>query len=251
MIATVLAVCGYVRGPARVTSATWVGRRGGGEPWLAAPAQQCWNPQCGPELPDRWRKVHDCDRPKKWRELLDEEDCEIFHMYRDEFEPGPGAVVDIKRAAARRLLSAEEKKYTQLVPSLATMDEFLDAARTSEQNGRLMVVKFYSRHCRTCLRIAAKYRRLAVDLRDSIDCYEVEQEAASGRLLKKLDVTRVPSIQIFDGRDVTRMAAYACKPSEWRRIDKKVRVAMVSMQKRRGLHKLFGKPLLDMLLLGL
>jgi hypothetical protein len=66
-------------------------------------------------------------------------------------------------------------------------------------------------------------------------------------LLERLDVTAVPSVQIFDGDDITRLAMYTCKPAEWKRVDAKVRIAMVSMQKRRGLHKLFGEPLLDIL----
>ena len=57
----------------------------------------------------------------------------------------------------------------------------------------------------------------------------------------------MPSVQIFDGEDITRLAMYSCAPKDWKRIDAKVRIAMVSMQKRRGLHKLFGEPLLDIL----
>ena len=108
------------------------------------------------------------------------------------------------------------------------------------------MLKFYSKNCRACLRIAAKYRRLALDLSGTCDMYEAEHYSAES-LLERLDVTQVPSIQIFDGEDVTRLAMYACKPSEWKRIDAKVRIATVSMQKRRGLHKLFGEPLLDIL----
>ena len=88
--------------------------------------------------------------------------------------------------------------------------------------------------------------RLALDLSETCDCYEAEHYAAE-LLLERLDVTQVPSIQIYDGQDVTRLGNFACKPSEWKRIDAKVRIAAVSIQKRRSLHKLFGEPLLDIL----
>ena len=207
-------------------------------------------------IPDRWRKVHDCDRPRKWRELLDDEDCRIFLRHRSDFEEGPGAAVRIAELAAKEATAkvdaevAATRKYTELVPTLKTMDDFIDANDRAVEQGRLVVVKFYSKSCRACLRIAAKYRRLALDLADYVDCYEAES-SASEDLCMRLDVTQVPSVQIFDGDDVTRLAMYACKPSDWKRVDAKVRVAMVSMQKRRGLHKLFGEPLRDILTLPL
>ena len=51
---------------------------------------ECWNPPCKEVIPDRWKKVHDCDRPAKWRELLDDEDCRIYNLNREEFDSGPG-----------------------------------------------------------------------------------------------------------------------------------------------------------------
>ena len=217
---------------------------------------ECWNPPCKEQIPDRWRKVHDCDRPAKWRELLDDEDCRIFNAHRDEFEDGPGAAVAIaERAAAEAservdvegaARGSTSRKYQDLVPTLVTMDDFLDVNAAADKAGRLVIVKFYSNKCRACLRIAAKYRRLALDLKESVDCYEAEL-SASQSLLERLDVTQVPSIQIFDGNDITRLAMYSCKPADWKVVDAKVRIAMVSMQRRRGLHKLFGEPLLDIL----
>ena len=126
------------------------------------------------------------------------------------------------------------------------MDDFLAACERGRKSNRLVVVKFYSKRCRACLRIAAKYRRLALDLQGSVDLYEAESSASQG-LLERLDVTQVPSVQIFDGEDVTRLGIFVCKPAEWKRVDAKVRIAMVSYNKRRGLHKLFGEPLLDIL----
>lgn len=215
-------------------------------------ADRCWNPPCREEIPHRWRKLHDCDRPIRWRELLDEEDCRIYDLHRDEFEAGPGAAVLIaeKRAAADVAsvdsMLAPSRSYKELVPSLSTVDDFLAANERGRQTGRLVVVKFYSKKCRACLRIAALYRRLALDLRDSVDLYEAESSAAED-LCDRLDVASVPSVQIFDGEDITRLGMFVCKPAEWKRVDAKVRVAMVSYKKRRTLHKLFGEPLLDIL----
>ena len=66
-------------------------------------------------------------------------------------------------------------------------------------------------------------------------------------LLFRLDVAAVPSVQLFDGEDVTRLAACSCHLAEWARVDTKVRTAMKSMERRRGLHAVFGEPLLDIL----
>lgn len=219
----------------------------------------CWNPPCRADIPPRWRKLHDCDRPAKWRELLDDEDCRVFLRHRDSFAEGPGAAVAIAERVAVEEAEATateiaanaqtrevSRKYTELVPTLTTMDDFVAVNARAARENRLIVVKFYSKGCRACLRIAAKYRRLALDLKDDVDCYEAEL-SASQSLLERLDVTAVPSVQIFDGDDITRLAMYTCKPAEWKRVDAKVRIAMVSMQKRRGLHKLFGEPLLDIL----
>ena len=126
------------------------------------------------------------------------------------------------------------------------MDDFIEVNEKAAKEDRLVVVKFYSKGCRACLRIAAQYRRLALDLSQSVDCYEAEL-SKSQSLLERLDVTSVPSIQIFDGEEITRLAMYTCKPAEWKKVDAKVRIATVSMSKRRSLHRLFGEPLLDIL----
>ena len=206
MLALVVATRGYIF-VGSTPSPVLPGHRRAATPHADAP-KECWNPPCRSEIPDRWKNKHDCDRPSKWRELLDDEDCRIYQLHRDEFEEGPGAAVAIaERAAAVADQAVEEeakakltkevsRKYTTLVPTLTTMDEFLEANRVSAETGRLMVVKFYSKNCRACLRIAAKYRRLALDLSETCDCYEAEHYAAE-LLLERLDVTQVPSIQIW------------------------------------------------------
>ena len=159
---------------------------------------ECWNPPCKEQIPDRWRKVHDCDRPAKWRELLDDEDCRIFNAHRDEFEDGPGAAVAIAERAAAEAServdvegASTSRKYQDLVPTLVTMDDFLDVNARADKAGRLVIVKFYSNKCRACLRIAAKYRRIALKFREDIDCYEMEQSVVEPTLLEALSVTQV------------------------------------------------------------
>jgi len=176
-----------------------------------------------------------------------------INLHRQDFEDGPGAAIAIaERTAAAEAAKVSEdiravsRNYTELVPTLLTMDDFVAANLRAAGGNRLVVVKFYSKQCRACLRIAAKYRRLALDLHDSVDCYEVESSAAP-TLCQRLDVEQVPSVQIFDGEDITRLGMFVCKPTDWKRVDAKVRIAMVSIKKRRGLHKLFGEPLLDIL----
>jgi len=103
-------------------------------PAVMAATGSCWNPPCREEIPPRWRKLHDCDRPSKWRELLDEEDCKIFNLHRQDFEDGPGAAIAIaERTAAAEAAKVSEdiravsRNYTELVPTLLTMDDFVAA----------------------------------------------------------------------------------------------------------------------------
>ena len=84
--------------------------------------------------------------------------------------------------------SEPSTKYDDVVPNLVTMSEFLAANALAAENDRLMVLKFYSKRCPACLRIAAKYRRLAINYREHIDCYEAELKAARP-LLERLEVS--------------------------------------------------------------
>ena len=78
-----------------------------------------------------------------------------------------------------------------------------------------------------------------------LDCYECETSELARPLYERLEVEAVPSVMIFDGEGVTRLARYSCKPANFKKIVAKVRVAMLSMKKRRSLHRLFGTRLLE------
>ena len=176
------------------------------------------------DIPMRWQKVPDCERPNKWREVLDEEDCKFEKQ--------------------QKKLLGEGKKindpYVEIIPQLKTLDDFLKANAHAQAREKALVVKFYSRQCRACLRIAAKYRRLALEKREEIDCYEVES-LASRPLVDGLNVTKVPSVQIYDPDGVTRLADGPCMPDDFPRLERKVDVVIRSMQKRRTAHKVVAK----------
>ena len=176
------------------------------------------------EIPARWQKVPDCERPNKWRELMDDEDCKFEKQ--------------------QKKLLGEGKKindpYVEIIPQLKTLDDFLKANAHAQSREKALVVKFYSRQCRACLRIAAKYRRLALEKRDEIDCYEVES-LASRPLVDGLNVTKVPSVQIYDPDGVTRLADGPCMPDDFPRLERKVDVVIRSMQKRRSAHKVVAR----------
>ena len=176
------------------------------------------------EIPARWQKVPDCERPNKWREVLDEEDCKFEKQ--------------------QKKLLGEGKKindpYVEIIPQLRTLDDFLKANAHAQAREKALVVKFYSRQCRACLRIAAKYRRLALEKREEIDCYEVES-LASRPLVDGLNVTKVPSVQIYDPDGVTRLADGPCMPDDFPRLERKVDVVIRSMQKRRSAHKVVAR----------
>jgi len=93
------------------------------------------------------------------------------------------------------------------------MEDFLAANAHGAAQGRLVLVKFYSPKCRVCLRVAAKYRRLAVDLQGSFDFYEVDVNAARA-LAERLGVAEVPSVQLFDGTDVVRLSSGPFMPKD-------------------------------------
>ncbi len=190
------------------------------------------------DMPKRWAKVHDCDRPVRWREEHDEEDCKIYRDEQAREQRGGGAADSAGGGSKPYKYAGVNSKpgYTDLVPKLVTMEEFLKANAESSARGHLMVVKFYSKRCRACLRIAAKYRRLAIKHRGVIDCYEAELYASQD-LLEKLDVSQVPSVQIFDGDGVTRLAHCRCNPNEFDMVENKVQSAINLIRSRGGLLK--------------
>ena len=122
------------------------------------------HPSMSIEVPPRWQKVHECERPKKWRETMSDEDCEVYEL---ELAAGraESAGRDVVLERRRRFLAIGRlrwrRKYSQVVPQLSTMDEFLAANRRAADRDRLLVVVAYAQHCKACKRIASKYRRLA------------------------------------------------------------------------------------------
>ena len=115
------------------------------------------------EVPHRWKKVHECERPTKWRESMSDEDCEVYEL---ELAAGriESAGRDVVLERRRRFLALGRpgwrRKYSQVVPQLSTMEEFLAANRRAAARDRLLVLVAYSHRCKACKRIASKYRRL-------------------------------------------------------------------------------------------
>ena len=92
------------------------------------------------EMPKRWSKVHDCERPKRWREeYVDDEDCQGY-VSGEEFE---------------RRAGAKSSPYLETIGTITTLDDFYAAVARSAESDRLFVLKFYSKTCRACLRICA------------------------------------------------------------------------------------------------
>jgi len=140
---------------------------------------------------------------------MSDEDCEVYEL---ELAAGraESAGRDVVLERRRRFLAIGRlrwrRKYSQVVPQLSTMDEFLAANRRAADRDRLLVVVAYAQHCKACKRIASKYRRLALKYKGEVDCYEVEQGAALP-LLRQLGVERVPWLQVFDPDHATRLAS--------------------------------------------
>jgi len=168
------------------------------------------------QLPNRWRLVHDCERPERWRETMDAEDCKL---YLDGVEGEAPA-----DSGSRSLTKADSSTdavggYQSLVPQLESTASFLQASREATRRGHLLVVKFYSKRCRACLRIAAKYRRLARKHREEVEMYEMEVHAAGPKLLAALSVSQLPAVQVYDGEDVERLASLDCRPAQFSEVE--------------------------------
>ena len=133
-------------------------------------------------------------------------------------EPRPDQVVyDVGGSS-----SGADSGYSDLVPHLASIDDFLSASRSAVQQNKMLVVKFYSKRCRACLRIAAKYRRIARRYGEQVACYEMEQHAAGRELLELLSVDQVPTIQIFDGAGIHRLANLDCQPAQFKQVERTI-----------------------------
>ena len=70
--------------------------------------------------------------------------------------------------------------------------------------------------------------------KDDIDCFEIEQSVAGRALLEALSVTQVPTVQIFDGNGVSRLANMPCKPADFKAVETKVRECAESRHQERG-----------------
>lgn len=201
--------------------------------------------------------MHECDRPTRWRELMNDAECKAWRNANglEDEEDGwfpaasPAPLFDFEDVEDDGLSSDSIASYKDLIPTLVTLDDFLMASANSAASRRLLVVKFYSKRCRACLRIAAKYRRLAREVVDHVDCFEAEF-SASRSLLQALDVGALPTVQIFIGEDVTRLYQCSCTVSAFPKVAAKVRFAADAMQSRRGLLLRLGEPLAGVLSAG-
>lgn len=182
-------------------------------------------------MPARWKNVHDCERPSRWREQLDDEDCKVrLDQLKSGATSDDGQVVyDVGGSS-----SGADSGYSDLVPNLVSTEDFLSASRRAARQNKMLVVKFYSMRCRACLRIAANYRRIARKYGDEISCYEMEQHAAGRELLELLSVDQVPTIQIFDGSGIDRVANLDCQPAQFKQVEQTIVATIEERIQRRG-----------------
>lgn len=90
-------------------------------------------------MPMRWMKVHDCERPVRWRETFDEEQCNV---YLKGLKAGSTLSRHAKEDAKGPMQTASrDSGYTNLVPNLKSLEEFLEANRRGAAHDKLVVVK--------------------------------------------------------------------------------------------------------------
>ena len=98
-----------------------------------------------PSMPARWLRVHDCERPARWRESYDDEDCRILALLGSADEAAAAATVAARRAEMQAAKEQRSREYKQLVPSIVTVQDFLQANDQANQQGKILVVKVCAR----------------------------------------------------------------------------------------------------------
>lgn len=188
-------------------------------------------------IPRRWRLVHDCERPARWRERFSEEECALYEL---ELDAGRTPSTDFDKVLARRRRWRQlgrlsgRRRYDQIVPQLTTTDQLLVSCERAATHDRLLAVKCYS--ALTSVRLAAKYRRLALKYKE--ECDFVAVDAVSGRaILETLEVQSVPMVLLLDAEAVRRVGE--CPLSSDRSInaalEHKLLSAILAMHERRAL----------------
>ena len=165
--------------------------------------------------------MHDCDRPTRWRQyLITDEDCKLHAENEADLE-----------AASRAARAGGSAPYSEMVPQIVSIEDFIAANDFARRGGRLLAIKFYSKRCRACMRIAAKYRKLAADFEGGVDFYEAEEKAARD-LAEVLGVIAVPTLQIYHPEGVTKLSSGAYQAADVKKVDRRVRAALVNMLER-------------------
>merc|ERR1712216_148645 len=85
-------------------------------------------------LPARWRSVHDCDRPKRWRESMDEEECHVMHKTAESPSTTSPRTAHIVFG------------YADVKP-LASMGDFEQACQRASHQDKLVLIKVHSKRC--------------------------------------------------------------------------------------------------------
>ena len=97
----------------------------------------------------------------------------------------------------------------------------------------------YSQPERSNLRVAAKFRRLALKYQRDAACCEAEARSA---LALALGAEEAPSVTLFDAERVTRVASCPSSPAAFKRLEARMLGCVAAMQKRRAfLRRLVDK----------
>ena len=193
-------------------------------------------------IPSRWQRVHDCERPAKYREVLTEEDCAIYEL---ELAAGrtPASVVDGVLERRRRWVRLNRprwrRKYSEIVRGIRDMDDLREVcAAAAARNRSVVALSIYSQPERSNLRVAAKFRRLALKYQRDAACCEAEARSALALALG----AEAPSVTLFDAERVTRVASCPSWPAAFKRLEARLLGCVAAMQKRRAfLRRLVDK----------
>lgn len=193
-------------------------------------------------IPSRWQRVHDCERPAKYREVLTEEDCAIYEL---ELAAGrtPASVVDGVLERRRRWVRLNRprwrRKYSEIVRGIRDMDDLREVcAAAAARNHSVVALSIYAQPERSNLRVAAKFRRLALKYQRDAACCEAEARSALALALG----AEAPSVTLFDAERVTRVASCPSSPAAFKRLEARLLGCVAAMQKRRAfLRRLVDK----------
>lgn len=180
---------GHFMQPGRVQQSMQMAR-----PWHSMPARQynVWQEMSARQYMPSVRASADV--------AVASEDIPNTAKFIDEFlkQARAGVKNDAPESGSKELVcSVNSRGASGRVTKLDGLDEFLSIQRCNA--GRLVVCKFFTRWCKSCMRMAPKFTQLAEEFPE-VRFFEVDVTSNIG-LANELNIKKLPWVQVYRGAD--------------------------------------------------